>query len=285
MPFEETQPLKTIRPAGVAAGLVLLLVLCGLSFSGASRFSDAETLWLDVIRQNPSAWMARGNLARLLAERGRSDEALEHYRAVTEINPALAEGFFNLGVEYLARGRPEEAAASFREALLRNRRLSQAHQALGFALVQMERHREALESFLMVTALNPGRPEGHYGAGIAMAALNRHEKAVEEFDMALKLMDESTPALDRAEVFLQKGISLEGLGRQAEALASFREAALAAPGYSRPFHRMGVALARLGRPVEAARALEKAVLLEPDFAPAGRDLEIVRNSLADRGQN
>ena len=285
MPSDEIQPVKTIRPAGIAVGLILLLALGGLSFSGAARFSDAEVLWRDTIRRNPSAWMAHGNLASLLAARGRSAEALAHYRAVTELSPSLADGFFNLGVEYLAQGRPEEAAASFRKAIERNGRLSEAHQALGFALVQMERHTEALLSFLTVTALHPERPEGHYGAGLAQAALGRHEKAADEFHMAIKLMDAETPALDRAEVLLQKGISLEKLGRQVEALDSFRDASLAAPGYNRPFHRMGVALARLGRLHEAARALEKALELSPDSAPAQRDLEIVRNSLAAPGQN
>src|SRR6185503_21216749 len=57
------------------------------------------------------------NLADLLYERLRLDEAIASYRKALELNPRLARAWSGFGLAALAVGRPGEAEAHFRRAL------------------------------------------------------------------------------------------------------------------------------------------------------------------------
>lgn len=58
------------------AGAAVLLVLGALTWRQTHVYADAETLWRATIQANPRAWMAHGNLAKLLSERGENEAAL-----------------------------------------------------------------------------------------------------------------------------------------------------------------------------------------------------------------
>ena len=52
-----------------------------------------------------------------LSRKGRTDEALSHYREALALQPDLAEAHYQLAVALVARGRVEEASRHFREAI------------------------------------------------------------------------------------------------------------------------------------------------------------------------
>lgn len=100
--------------AQAALALVLALGLAALTTLQSRSYHDAETLWRTTLARNPAAWMARGNLAQLLAERGAHGEALRELElalaAVTstsarrelELNRALVLGQLGRNAESLA---------------------------------------------------------------------------------------------------------------------------------------------------------------------------------------
>ena len=66
------------RPAGYAACLLLLATLSCLTWQQTWMYTDIETLFRATIDGNPACWMAHNNLALLLADSGRTDEAIFH---------------------------------------------------------------------------------------------------------------------------------------------------------------------------------------------------------------
>ena len=65
-------PAQTIWRA--TAGLVLL-VLATISFRQCFTYYDVETLYTDIIKKNPTCWVAFSNLGAFLSKEGRSEEA------------------------------------------------------------------------------------------------------------------------------------------------------------------------------------------------------------------
>lgn len=70
----------------------------------------------DSIREEPTFFYARYNLARLSREEGRLDEALEHWQASLRTRENFAPTHFNLGDLYRKRGNRERAVAHLERA-------------------------------------------------------------------------------------------------------------------------------------------------------------------------
>ena len=91
--------------------------------------------------------MAQNNLGLALAERGRIDEAIEHYRKALDIEPDYAEAHNNLGIALADRGRIDEAMEHYRKALEIDPDYAEAHNNLGVALADRGRIDEAMRAF------------------------------------------------------------------------------------------------------------------------------------------
>ncbi len=61
------------------------------------------------MRLNPDFAIARANLAALLANQSRFDEAITHYREAVRLDPASVDSHLSLGRALLITGKPEEA--------------------------------------------------------------------------------------------------------------------------------------------------------------------------------
>src|ERR1700730_10329993 len=68
-------------------------------------------------------------------KQGHFDVAIMEFRKVTELEPKLAEGFFDLGDAYMENRDYGAAIAPLKHALELNPDLPAAHQLLGYALL------------------------------------------------------------------------------------------------------------------------------------------------------
>ena len=68
-------------------------------------------------RLDPRSGIANNNVANVLGELGRNDEALPYLQKVIEANPGLADARHNLGMLLQKLKRHEEAVASLEAAL------------------------------------------------------------------------------------------------------------------------------------------------------------------------
>jgi serine/threonine-protein kinase len=100
--------------------------------------------------------VAHNNLGHALEIKGRLDEAIEHYRQATRIDPKSALCFCNLGTALGRKGRLAEAIACFRQAIQLDRNHTPAHTNLGLALSQQGKTDEAIASYQKALALEPG---------------------------------------------------------------------------------------------------------------------------------
>jgi Flp pilus assembly protein TadD len=64
------------------------------------------------------------------------------------------------------------------------------------------------------------------------------------------------------------GVTLDRLGRPAEAIHQYQEAIRVRPDFARAHFNLGVALAGAGRLADAGQQFEAALRLKPDYAEA-----------------
>jgi hypothetical protein len=98
------------------AFLVLLLGLSVLTWKQAQIWRDAETLWRYAVSLNPSD-IPHYNLGVALANAGKADEAVAHFRKSIEFNPLSTMSHVNLAKIQEARGDLAEAVKQLRFAV------------------------------------------------------------------------------------------------------------------------------------------------------------------------
>lgn len=207
------------RPAlRAVASAALLLVLGVLSWQRARLFRDSETLWLDTIARNPTAWLAQYNLGLARVEAGRLDEGVALYSEALRANPTFSLAHYNLARALQQLGRDDEAVRHYEEAVRLRPDEPMAHNNLGLLLLGRGRADEALSHYEDAIAADPTFAPAHLNRANALMSRGRLEEALIEYDAVLRL----TPTL--AEVQLYRGMVLSRLGRRQPAVEAFRAA-------------------------------------------------------------
>lgn len=106
---------------------------------GDARALPGTGLTLDLPYQETLKALAHSNWGDALRNRGKFEEAVEHYREALQIQPVSPQAHNNLGVCLMHLGKPEEAADHFRQALQINPSYAAARDNLSHVLTQFGR--------------------------------------------------------------------------------------------------------------------------------------------------
>ena len=113
------------------------------------------------LRLDPAHAEAHSNLGVALARRGRTAEAIEHYREALRLDPRQTQAYSNLGNALLAQGHVSEAIAQFEAALALDPSDPQARTNLAGAFVREGRVEDAIAELERAPRTTPGfQPAG-----------------------------------------------------------------------------------------------------------------------------
>ncbi|MBI4679055.1 MAG: tetratricopeptide repeat protein [Elusimicrobia bacterium] len=259
---------------GAALSVVVLLALGAATWRQGGVYRDDATLWEDVLAKNPASFLAHTNLGHALAEQGRLDEAIRHYRLALQARPDAASARNNLGVALAGQGRIEEALRQYELALLAQPDFAEAHSNLGSALARQGRMDEAVRHYGLALQAQPYCASAHNNLALALAGQGRLDDAVRHYDLALQARP------DFAEAHSNLGGALARQGRLDDAVRHYELALQARPDFAEAHNNLGAALAKQGRMDEAIRHYGLALKAQPDFALAHENLGL---ALAGRG--
>jgi tetratricopeptide (TPR) repeat protein len=247
------------RIAG-AGGAALLALLAVLTWRQCRMYHDIETFYRTTLSRNPEAWMPQSNLASLLVQDGRLDEAVAHYEAAIRLAPAYPEIHFNLADALVKLKRMPEAVAQYEEALRLSPDYAAAQTNLGTALVALGRPEEAIPHFEQALRIKPDSAQSHFGLGFALEASGHLPEAIVQYRDTLR----TEPGNVEAHYHLAN--DLANGGRITEALGQYEAALRLRPDYAEAWGNLGFALAMEGRLAEALEDLSRALQLKPDYA-------------------
>lgn len=225
-------------------------------------------LFILVILAVPSSGQDMPEIARSLLEEadrareaGRADDAIQKYRRVLEVAPALASAYVNLGALLHERGKSEEAYAVFVKGVERvpsDRTLLSNAAAVA---QQIGKPAEALGYVDRAIERNASDAALHSLRGTILRGLNRSDDAL----IALQRAIELDPGESR--YHFSAGNQFYAMGRKDEAIAAFRKAIETDPKNLRAYYNLGAVLFDLTRYDEALQAYEVALApVEQSFA-------------------
>jgi tetratricopeptide (TPR) repeat protein len=124
--------------------------------------------------------------------------ALDAARRAAELNPALIDGWREMGDAYLEARQAARAEEAFREAIRRDGSFATGFAKLAQALLEQGRTSEALDA--IVSAQERGGDSFFVAAvrGDILAEMNRHHEAAEAYDQAMHMEPEDHWALHQA---------------------------------------------------------------------------------------
>lgn len=226
------------------------------------RFAEAEAVYQDILRQDPTFFEALHLLGVVALQTRRTRESVELITKAIALNPNVAAAHINLGSALIALTRFAEALPSFDNAIALRPDFAEAHNNRAAALNALKRHEQALKSCDTALALKPDYPEAHNNRADALNALKRHEEALASCDRAIALKS------NYPEAHNNRGNALNALARHEEAIASYDKAIALNANYAEAHNNRGNALYNLAQPEQALASYEKAVALRPNYAEA-----------------
>ncbi|MDA2930391.1 tetratricopeptide repeat protein [Acidobacteria bacterium AH-259-O06] len=254
----------------VAAAVCLLMGLSMNSRLQLGYWQNGVTLLEHAIRSTDNNYLAHNNLGTALLERGRLDEAIQHFSKALEIKPSSAGIFYNLGLALKRKGERKKAAQYFSKALELNPGLAEAHNNLGAILMAQGQLEQAIQHLVKAVEINPTLLEAHNNLGTTLAKSGQINEAIAHFSKALEI----NPRLAKTHNNLAAALDLQG--RSEEAIHHYRRALQLDPGFYLTHSNLGKALMEKGDLVSAARHFFRAIEIQPDFAEAHYNLGLVR---------
>lgn len=189
----------------------------------AGDMARAESLYRELLEQEPDHVEASTALGSLLDDLGRVDEAEAVFRRMVEGDAPTASAYCNHGVMLFKQGRAQEAAQALQRAVSMQPGYAIALDNLGSALALLERYDEAEQSIRAALAIDERIPSAHNNLGTLLAR-RRDEAALACFDRALAI----DPTFFDAHV--QRAMLLREQGLIADAVMAWRRAMTLAPG-------------------------------------------------------
>jgi tetratricopeptide (TPR) repeat protein len=243
------------RPLQPLLSVMLLSVLLLLTWRQSGMYSDAETLYRTTITRNDNCCLAYNNLGLLLAEMGRTDEAMAHFRKALELNPNYADAHNNLGLLLAETGRTDEAMAHFLKALELNPNYADAHYNTGILLSDMGRPGEATNHYQKTLEINSNYDEAHYNLGLLLAEMGRTDEAMAHYKKVLEINPHHANAHNNL------GILLVDRGLIDEATAHFQKALEINSDDIGALRNLSFSLEQKGQWTDAISVLKRALAL------------------------
>lgn len=220
---------RKIPKSAIALAAMLVLTASALQTRDQLRhWQNSETLFQHAIAVTKENWIAHYCLGLYCEERGRTDEAFQHYRRTAEIKPNYAEAWHSLGLLLADRKDFAQAAPSFESAMLARPDVTEYRYNFARALGILGKADEAIAQYRQVLQQNPGMATAQYDLAVLLAKT----------------------------------------GKPGEAIAHFRETLRLQPNNPLAHYHLGRIISAGGNPAEAIEHFRAALKLYPDFAQA-----------------
>jgi tetratricopeptide (TPR) repeat protein len=193
-------------------GVVATVVCAGwlaVSWTQIQYWRNSVALFEHAIASTDNNYIAHLNLGVVLAEQGRTKDALRHLYASVEEKPSHGDAHDTLGAVLGQMGRTADAAEQFQQAIRIQPNDSEAHCNLGNVLLAQGRVADAANEFRTALRIAPDFVTAHFGFGAALLNLGQTDDSIAQFTEALRLDPNMAPARDG----LNRALQLKRAGK------------------------------------------------------------------------
>jgi Tfp pilus assembly protein PilF len=258
-----------------AIGLPIIagMLICGSAIAAwiqVQYWENRFTLWERALEVTKGNYVAHNVLGMALADDGRFDEAIGHYRQALSMRSDYAEAYNNLGIALARQGRIDEATSQFRKAVEIPNPPAEMRYNLGFALADQGKTAEAISQYLEALRIDPAYVPAHTKLADALLTQGKMDEAIARYREALRIQ----PGFALAHNNL--GVALASQQKYDEAIVHYTAALRLQPRLADAHNGLGSALANQGRYSQAMSHFVEALSIQPGHANARDNLEQVR---------
>jgi tetratricopeptide (TPR) repeat protein len=257
------------KPLGAAAGDPAKLTALAARRHAAGDLAAAEALYRKALELDAAHVDALRNLALLLTDRERFDDAENLLRRCLELDPHASAAHFALGSVLARQQHVEAAAEAFRAAHDADPSNAYALVNLGAMLVQLGRRERAMEALEAALRIDPRNPDAALNLALLKSEAGQHEAALE-------LASRAAGARGQPHLRAMEGTIALRAGATERALQAFQAVLAAQPDDFDARVNTGSCLADLGRTREAVPHFERALQLQPHSASVWCNLALAR---------
>lgn len=242
------------RPGSALIAVLLLLLACGLTGSGCGKKKVDPSL------PSPAEQaITEYQQGALLLEGGRYVEAIASFSKALKIDEGNILCHYSLALVYLRVGRLDEAMAEADRALELKPNYTEVHNIKGMIYNEQGQYLKAMESFRqLLDTPSYGKPWiANYNLGFAAASAGNQEEALFYYTQALELKDDYIQARH------QRGLMLERLGREPEAIHEYETVLASMPDSPEIHFSLARLYFRAGRAVDARLNFEWVMRYSP----------------------
>jgi len=262
----------TLKPDLIPARVALATVLVELN-----DLPGAEEHFLGALRLDAKNSGALRGIARVLIIQQHFAAAIPYLKQALVQEPGELGHFLALGVAYAESGDGKEAVAILKRGIQLAPRLPAFHFNLGNVYAGQELYPDAAREYTEVLRLDPTNEEARIGLASALVANREYAVAISHVERY------------KGESGFQKhyllGLSMRGLGRNAEAEPELEKAVASNPKHYDAQYQLGFVQARNGKLREARQHLEAARDLDPNASDARFQLARVLRDLNEEDKS
>jgi protein O-GlcNAc transferase len=237
-----------------------------LAHHRAGELREAETLYRQVLAENPNHADALHLLGLVGHAAGQHDAALELISRAIAIAPKTAVYHVSLAQVHASRRAYELAEKSLRRVIELGAGDFNITENLGLCLHAQGRMEEALKCFREVADAMPESGAAVARVGGMLLLLNRADEAVNMLKRAVALEPNSAGTSSNL------GAALGLAGKLEEAAEALRKAVQLEPRFAEGHHNLANALRELGVVEEALAHFRQAIAIKPDYPAANSGL-------------
>lgn len=191
---------KILKIATICA---ITLVFSAWTYERNTIWSNAVSLWSDVVKKSPQKVRPHNNLGNALKRQGKIEEAIDHFNRALQINPGYAKAHNNLGTALASQGKTAEAIKHFGIALYINPGYAAAHSNIGVTLAGQDEVEKAIVHFRAALRLKPDYAKVHSNLGAALVRQGKLPEALEHFYTALRLKPDDIQTFKNLQICLK----------------------------------------------------------------------------------
>ena len=135
----------------------------------------------ETIKNNPNDPQAYNMRGSVLAQAGKTEEALVDFNKAISLDPNYGQAFANRGLIYRKTKRLDQAMSDYERALALDPNYAPAWLGRGMVYKARNEPREALEDFNKAISLRPDNAEAYYNRGLLYQSEKQHQFAIDDF--------------------------------------------------------------------------------------------------------
>lgn len=218
------------KPPEKGVYAVVLLILGLLTWRQALTYQNSIAVFSDVIRKNPSSWMAYNNRAVEYISRGWFDLASQDVATALKLKPDYPECLNNRGLLYSEDKNYQKAYEDFSLAIEADPRMTVFYENRANAAVFLGWTDAALRDFNRVIEMKPQYDKGYLSRGTFYSRLGNDALALEDFEKVLEFNPHRVEAyMERSMVYYRKAkfdLALRDLNKILQMLPHHKETLL-----------------------------------------------------------